>query len=111
MQQMQNKKEQLKMKTPNHNFLQFSFTERGGFTLPIQKKTLQLALSPLSSKKLTTAWRGWPGGSGPRNAADFTAVIPFGGEHAITWTHVDRATAGCLRIHRRIASKRIGTGG
>lgn len=35
-----------------------------------------------------------------RLSNDFTAVTSLR-EHAILWTRADRATAGCLPIHRR----------
>jgi hypothetical protein len=103
-------KKQLKMKTHNPNLLSFTYSECGNFTLPIQQKAVRPALFPYSSKKLPAGWPQWPDGTAPRSRTDFTAVSSFQEEHANTWTHADRATAGCLRIHRRIVSKRIGTG-
>jgi len=110
IQQMQNEKEQLKMKTPNPILLPFSYSQCGSFTLPIQQKAVRPALSPYSSKKLPADWPQWPAGTASRSRTDFTAVSSFQEGHANTWTHADRATAGCLRIHRRIVSKRLGTG-
>jgi len=110
IQQMRIEKEQLKMKTNNPILLPFTFSQCGSFTLPIQQKAVRPALFPYSSKKLPADWSHWPDGTAPRSQMDFTAVSSFQGEHANTWTHADRATAGCLRIHRRIVAKRMGTG-
>jgi hypothetical protein len=50
---MRNENETTDMKTTNPIPLRFSHSERASFTLPIQRKALQPALFPFSSKKLT----------------------------------------------------------
>ena len=75
------------MKAKPQTSLRFIYSESVDFTLPIRKRPFPHPLNSLSLKQ-------------------FTAVT-LKEEHAKTWTHVDKATAGCLRIHRRIAFNRL----